>query len=195
MELLAPSHGFTAFQLTRACLNPMADFLGRGLDATANTLPFFSQFDEKILNTVATLMGHGKEWPTGGTAHLERDAWQLAAERIRLPKRHGGLGIPAATSKCPVGRTAAVIDCVRLGLKGVHAKNQDSRNPAPARTPLFPSSILDSDTEDEPSDERQTIRHEAPPTIRHEHWRRLREKLGHVPTTSGGRHPERPAAC
>ena len=143
MELLAPSHSFTAFQLTRACLNPMADFLGRGLDATANTLPFFSQFDEKILNTVATLMGHGKEWPTGGTAHLERDAWQLAAERIRLPKRHGGLGIPAATSKCPVGRTAAVIDCVRLGLKGVHAKNQDSRNPAPARTPLFPSSILD----------------------------------------------------
>ena len=42
-----------------------------------------------------------------------------------------------------MGRTAAVIDCVRLGLKGVHAKNQDSRNPAPARTPLFPSSILD----------------------------------------------------
>jgi hypothetical protein len=34
-------------------------------------------------------------WPAGGTAHLERDAWQLAAERIRIPKRLGGWGIPA----------------------------------------------------------------------------------------------------
>jgi len=39
------------------------------MDASANTLPFFSQFDEKTLDTAATLRvtGHGKKWPTGGT--------------------------------------------------------------------------------------------------------------------------------
>ncbi len=50
------------------------------------------------------------------------------------------VGIPAV-SRCPVGRTAAV-DCARLGLTGAHAKNQDPRNLAPARAPVFPSSIL-----------------------------------------------------
>ena len=42
-----------------------------------------------------------------------------------------------------MGRTAAVIDCMRLGLKGVHAKNRDEGNRAPTRAPLFPSCILD----------------------------------------------------
>jgi hypothetical protein len=143
VELLAPAHSHTALQLTRACLNPMMDFLSRGLDATANTLPFFLSFDEKILDTLAILMGHGKRWPTDGTDHLERDAWRLAAERIRTPQRHGGLGIPAAVSKCPVGKAAAVIDCMRLGLKGVHAKSPDEGNRAPTRVPLFPSCILE----------------------------------------------------
>jgi hypothetical protein len=46
-----------------------------------------------------------------------------------------------------VGRTAAVIDWfkkvrLQVGLKGLHARNRDPSNPAPARTPLFPSSIL-----------------------------------------------------
>ena len=76
----------------------------------------------------------------------------MAAERIRIPKGLGlgGWGIPAAVSgsavsKCPVpvGRTAAVIDSARLGLKGADARNRDPSHPAPARTPLFPSSILD----------------------------------------------------
>ena len=97
------------------CLNPVMDYLGRGMDASSYTLPFFMRFDAKILDTVAQLIGHGAKWPTDGTAHLGRDAWELAKERIRLPKRLGGLGISAAVSKCPVGRVACVTDCVRRG--------------------------------------------------------------------------------
>ena len=39
----------------------MVDFLdpGRGMDSSANTLPFFMRFDEKTHNTVATLVGEG----------------------------------------------------------------------------------------------------------------------------------------
>jgi hypothetical protein len=37
--------------------------------------------------------GQGEEWPTDGTAHLGRDAWELAKERLRIPKRLGGLGL------------------------------------------------------------------------------------------------------
>ena len=41
------------------------DFLGRGMDASASTLPspFSTQFDEKTPNTVAILVAHGKKWP------------------------------------------------------------------------------------------------------------------------------------
>ena len=84
VELLSPSQSFTGFQLTRMCLNPMMDYLGRGMDASSYTLPFFMRFDEKILDTVATLIGQGAKWPSDGTAHLERDAWELVKERIRL---------------------------------------------------------------------------------------------------------------
>ena len=73
----------------------MMDYLGRGMDASSNTLPFFMRLDEKILDTVATLIGQGAKWPSDGTAHLGRDAWGLVKERIRLPKRLGGLGISA----------------------------------------------------------------------------------------------------
>ena len=86
----------------------MMGYLGRGMDASSNTLPFFMRFDEKILDTVATLIGQGAKWPSDGTAHLGRDAWGLVKDRIRLPKRLGGLGISAAVSKCPVGRVACV---------------------------------------------------------------------------------------
>ncbi len=93
VELLGPSQSFTGFQLARACLNPMMDYLGRGMDATAYTLPTFMRFDTKMLNAVAKLIGQGEQWPTDGTAHLGRDAWELAKERLRIPKRLGGLGL------------------------------------------------------------------------------------------------------
>ena len=143
VELLGPSQSFTGLQLTRMCLNPMMDYLGRGMDASSSTLPFFMRFDEKILDTVATLIGQGAKWPSDGTAHLGRDAWELVNERIRLPKRLGGLGISAAVSKCPVGRVACVIDCVRRGMGSAEVRNQGSSNPTPARIPLFPANILD----------------------------------------------------
>ena len=77
VELLGPSQSFTGFQLARACLNPMMDYLGRGMDANAYTLPTFMRFDAKMLNAVAILIGQGEEWPTDGTAHLGRDAFLL----------------------------------------------------------------------------------------------------------------------
>jgi hypothetical protein len=41
VELLGPSQSFTGFQVTRACLNSMTDYLGRGMGATAHTgLPY-----------------------------------------------------------------------------------------------------------------------------------------------------------
>ncbi len=69
----------------------MMDYLGRGMDATAYTLPTFMRFDAKMLNAVAKLIGQarGVEWPTDGTAHLGRDAWELAKERLRIPKTWG----------------------------------------------------------------------------------------------------------
>jgi hypothetical protein len=155
VELLGPSQSFTAFQLTRACLNPMMDYIARGLDATAYTLPFFMRFDEKIRDTVATLIGHGERWPTNDTAHLGRDAWELVEERIRLPKRLGGLGVTAAVWKVPVGRVACVIDCTRRGIgraevrttrRGIgsaEVRNQGPNNQAPACIPLFPANLLD----------------------------------------------------
>ena len=73
VELLGPSQSYTGFQVARACLNPMMDYLGRGMDATAYTLPTFMRFDAKMLNAVAKLIGQGEEWPTDGTAHLGRD--------------------------------------------------------------------------------------------------------------------------
>ncbi len=42
----------------------MMDYLGRGMDATAYTLPTFMRFDAKMLNAVAKLIGQGEEWPT-----------------------------------------------------------------------------------------------------------------------------------
>jgi hypothetical protein len=48
------------------------------------------RFDAKMLNAVAILIGQGEEWPTDGTAHLGRDAWELAEERLRIPKRRVG---------------------------------------------------------------------------------------------------------
>ena len=51
---LVQSNSHTAFQLLRTCLNPMVDFLGRGMDASANTLPFFMQFDAKIMDCCET---------------------------------------------------------------------------------------------------------------------------------------------
>ncbi len=86
VELLGPSQSYTGFQLARACLNPMMDYLGRAMDANAYTLPTFMRFDAKMLNAVAKLIGQSEEWPTDGTAHLGRDAWELAKERLRIPK-------------------------------------------------------------------------------------------------------------
>ncbi len=86
VELLGPSQSFTGFQLASKCLNPMLDYLGRGMDANAYTLPTFTRFDAKMLNAVAKLIGQGEEWPTDGTAHLGRDAWELAKERLRIPR-------------------------------------------------------------------------------------------------------------
>jgi hypothetical protein len=54
----------------------MMDYLGRGMDATAYTLPTFLRF----ANAVAILIGQGEEWPTDGTAHLGSDAWELEGE-------------------------------------------------------------------------------------------------------------------
>ena len=52
-----------------------------------------------------------------------------------------------ATSKCvpknPVGRVACVIDCLWRGLGKADARNQGTSNPAPARIPLFPATLLD----------------------------------------------------
>ena len=50
---------------------------------------------------VAILIGQGEEWPTDGTAHLGRDAWELAKVRLRIPKRLGGLGLTDATLNVP----------------------------------------------------------------------------------------------
>ncbi len=107
-----------------------------------------------MLNAVAKLIGHfligqGEEWPTDGTAHLGRDARELAKERLRIPKRLGGLGLTDATSKCPVGRVACVacvIACFWRGLGKADARNQGTTNPAPARITLFPATLLDDVT-------------------------------------------------
>ena len=112
------------------------------MDASPTTLRFFMRLDEKILDTVAKLIGHGEKWPSDGTDHLGSDAWGLVKERIRLPKRLGGLGIPAAVSKWPVGRVACVIDCTRRGMGSVEVRNQGASNQTPAYVPLFPDSVL-----------------------------------------------------
>jgi hypothetical protein len=62
----------------------MMDYLTRGMDPTAYFLPFIMRFDEKISNTVATLIGQGDKWPTDDTAHLGRDAWMLAGLKTWL---------------------------------------------------------------------------------------------------------------
>ncbi len=41
-----------------------------------------------MLNAVAKLIGQGEEWPTDGTAHLGRDEWELAKERLRIRPHH-----------------------------------------------------------------------------------------------------------
>ncbi len=51
------------------------------MDANAYTLPTFMRFDAKMLSAVAKLIEQGEEWPTDGTAHLGRDAWELAKEQ------------------------------------------------------------------------------------------------------------------
>ncbi len=56
---------------------------------------------QKMLNAVAKLIGQGEEWPADGTAHLGRDAWELAKERLRIPKRLGGLGLTDARQNAP----------------------------------------------------------------------------------------------
>ena len=56
---------------------------------------------QKMLSAVAKLIGQGEEWPTDGTAHLGRDAWELAKERLRIPKRLGGLGLTDARQNAP----------------------------------------------------------------------------------------------
>ncbi len=81
------------------------DYLGRGMDATAYTLPSFMRFDAKMLNVVAKLIGQGEEWPTYGTAHLGRDAWELAKERLRIPKRLGGAGPHRCNVKMSRGKS------------------------------------------------------------------------------------------
>jgi hypothetical protein len=133
----------------------MMDYLARGMDATAYILPFITRFDERMLNAVATLIGQGERWPTNDTTHLGRDAWELVEERIRLPKRLGGLGVTAAVWKVPVGRVACVIDCTRRGIgsaevrttrRGIgsaEVRNQGPNNQAPACIPLFPANLLD----------------------------------------------------
>ncbi len=114
------------------------------------------RLDAKMLNAVEILIGQGEEWPTDGTAHLGRDEWELAKdinlinrisikiakERLRIPKRLGGPGLTDATSKCPLGRVACGIDCVWRGPGMADARNQGTSNPAPARIPLFPATLL-----------------------------------------------------
>ena len=39
----------------------MMGYLGRGMDATAHTLPTFMRLDAKMLNAVAKLIGQGEE--------------------------------------------------------------------------------------------------------------------------------------
>ena len=90
VELLGPSQSFTGFQLTRACLNPMMGYLGRGMDffgeaflmmelprrgmdASPTTLPFFMRFDEKILDLSrhsSDMARNGPQtiWPTSEEA-------------------------------------------------------------------------------------------------------------------------------
>ncbi len=60
------------------------------MDATGYTLPTFMRFDAKMLNAVAILIGQGEEWPTDGTAHLGRDAWELAIFDWRVGVLEGG---------------------------------------------------------------------------------------------------------
>ncbi|MEI7747102.1 MAG: hypothetical protein WCJ28_06150, partial [Actinomycetota bacterium] len=64
-------------------------------------------------------------------------------ERIRLPKRLGGLGITAAAAKAPAGRVACVIDCTKRGIGSADVRNRGPNNPTPAYIPLFPASLLD----------------------------------------------------
>ena len=40
----------------------MMDYLGRGMDANAHTLPFFTRFDAKMTSAIAKLIGQGDEW-------------------------------------------------------------------------------------------------------------------------------------
>ena len=143
VELLGSSQSVTGFQLARACLNPMMDYLARGMDPTAYFLPSLMRFDAKIGNAVATLIGQGDKWPTEDTAHLGRDTWKLAEERIRLPKRLGGLGVASVVAKAPAGRVACVIDCTKRGIGSADVRNRGLNNQTPARTSLFPDSLLD----------------------------------------------------
>ena len=52
VELLGPSQSFTGFQLASKCLNPMLDYLGRGMDANAYTLPTFTRFERTRLSLI-----------------------------------------------------------------------------------------------------------------------------------------------
>ncbi len=94
-------------------------------------MPLASDDAEIIPALSSPGIGQGEEWPTDGTAHLGRDEWELAKERLRIPKRLGGLGLTDATSKCPVGRVACVIDCVWRGLGKADARNQGTVTPPP----------------------------------------------------------------
>ena len=100
-ELFGPSQSFTGLQLARACLNPMMDYLGRGMDATAYTLPSFMRFDAKMLNAVAILIGQGEEWPTWhgpprkrrvgaseGEAQDSQETWRAGPRRcnVKMPR-------------------------------------------------------------------------------------------------------------
>ncbi len=42
-----------------------------------------------------------------------------------------------------MGRVACVIECLWRGLGKADARNQGTSNPAPARMPLFPATLLD----------------------------------------------------
>ena len=85
VELLGPSK-VSPFRHARACLNPMMDYLGRGMDAT---LPTFMRFVSKMLNAVAILIAQGEEWPTDGTAHLRVGASEGEAQDSQETWRAG----------------------------------------------------------------------------------------------------------
>ena len=117
VELLGPSQSFTGFQLASKCLNPMMDYLGRGMDATAYTLPTFMRFDAKMLNAVAmdsyrTGRGMAHRWhgpprkrrvgASEGKAQDSQETWRVGPHRCNV--------------KMPRGKSRLRIDCFWRGL-------------------------------------------------------------------------------